>query len=34
VRSQYAKGISMIAADYCFYLLFGHRTFIMSGEHG
>ena len=24
----------MIAADYCFYLLFGHRTFIMSGERG
>src|ERR1700719_2594936 len=29
---QYAEGVSVIAADYCFYLLFRHRTFIMSGE--
>src|SRR5260370_7383284 len=28
---QYAEGVSVIAADYCFYLLFRHRTFIMSG---
>src|SRR2546423_10964270 len=32
--SEYAEGISVIAADYCLYLLFGHRTFIMSGECG
>src|SRR3954453_18374428 len=34
MRSEYAEGISVIAADDCFYLLFRSRTFIMSGERG